>query len=120
MSGWSGLYYPYLHFQDDNWLKLAALYMDDLGRIVPSSYATHDSNVVQKLRGEAGFVRDHSPDAGEVDAVSRPFVEMVEAFGDELRDRFGLDPNGGDEVSYVLGDGKLSPRLCDALVDARL
>jgi hypothetical protein len=28
MLAQTGLYYPYIHFRDDNWLKLAALYWE--------------------------------------------------------------------------------------------
>ena len=30
-----GLYHPFIHFKDDDWLKLSALYWDRMARIVP-------------------------------------------------------------------------------------
>jgi hypothetical protein len=37
------LYYPFIHFRDEAWLKLSALYWDDVTRIVPKSYAPRDT-----------------------------------------------------------------------------
>jgi hypothetical protein len=35
-----GVYYPYIHFRDEAWLKVAALYWPKLTRIVPPGYQT--------------------------------------------------------------------------------
>jgi len=44
---YAALYYPFIHFKDDRWLKLSALYWDRIGRIVPSAYRTEDSETVR-------------------------------------------------------------------------
>jgi len=31
----TALYYPFIHFKDDSWLTLSALYWDRMARIVP-------------------------------------------------------------------------------------
>lgn len=41
-----GLYYPFIQFRNDSWLKLAALYWDRIGRIVPPGYQLQDSDTV--------------------------------------------------------------------------
>jgi hypothetical protein len=33
-----GLYYPYINFRSDSWLKVAALYWPKMARIVPVDY----------------------------------------------------------------------------------
>jgi hypothetical protein len=38
-----GLYFPYVHVRDDEWLKVAALYWPSVRRLVPSGYSKHDS-----------------------------------------------------------------------------
>jgi hypothetical protein len=43
----TALYYPFIHFPDDEWVKLAALYWNRIARIVPPGYTTHDSPVVK-------------------------------------------------------------------------
>jgi hypothetical protein len=42
-----GLYYPYINFRDEGWLKTAALYCDGITRIVPYSIEGLDSDVVR-------------------------------------------------------------------------
>lgn len=54
------LYFPYIHFQDENWLKHTLLYWDGVKRIVPSSYSPQDSNSVQSLIAE-GLVESVDP-----------------------------------------------------------
>jgi hypothetical protein len=56
-----GLYYPFIQFRSDAWLKLAALYWDQVGRIVPPGYAVRDSETVRRLQGELDFVADLPP-----------------------------------------------------------
>ena len=65
----TGLYYPFIHFKDDGWLKLTALYWDKMARIVPSSYRRvgdsrvvleRDSYVTREL-AEIDFIRNLSP-----------------------------------------------------------
>jgi hypothetical protein len=65
----TGLYYPFIHFKDDGWLKLTALYWDKMARIVPSSYRRvggsrivleRDSYVTREL-AEIDFIRNVSP-----------------------------------------------------------
>lgn len=43
------LYYPYIHIQNENWLKLALLYFDGIRRIVPQYADLHDSPVVREV-----------------------------------------------------------------------
>jgi hypothetical protein len=38
-----GLYFPFVHIRDDNWLKMAALYWPSVRRLVPEDYVKHDS-----------------------------------------------------------------------------
>ena len=58
MSGhsYAALYYPFIHFKDDNWLKLSALYWDRIGRIVPYSYEPEDSQTAQNPASRIGFL----------------------------------------------------------------
>lgn len=65
-----GLYYPYIHFRDEAWLKTAALYWPSLARIVPLGYPTHDSLTVETLRDELDFVIDVEPGPATVETAS--------------------------------------------------
>ncbi|MBM2621947.1 hypothetical protein JIG36_41245 [Actinoplanes sp. LDG1-06] len=53
-----GLYYPYIHFKNDTWTKLAALYWPRMARIVPTGHRMRDSDTVRALSGELGWTID--------------------------------------------------------------
>jgi len=50
MTNYIGLYYPFIHFKDEQWLKLSALYWDKMARIVPKDYDKKDSPTVKNSR----------------------------------------------------------------------
>ena len=53
MVTYIGLYYPFIHFRDEGWLKLTALYWDGMRRIVPGGASVHDSDEVKRLVRDA-------------------------------------------------------------------
>jgi hypothetical protein len=84
-----GLYYPYIHFRDENWLKLALIYWSRIARIVPEGFSTRDSDSVRRVRGELGAVIDSPPfSAGE--EVATDFIEFVSAHANDLRGKYGI------------------------------
>ncbi|AWZ08826.1 MULTISPECIES: DUF6236 family protein [unclassified Streptomyces] len=73
----NGLYYPYIHFRDESWLKAAALYWPSLGRVVPDGYPVMDSPTVRRLsEGLPGFVHDVDP-AAAARSVAEDFLEVL-------------------------------------------
>ena len=54
------LYYPYIHIQDEDWLKSALLYWDGIRRIVPPHYPPEDTKEVRNAV-ESGLVLDTDP-----------------------------------------------------------
>lgn len=56
-----GLYYPWMHFIDDNWVKLALLTWDKIARIRSAGITDHDSDVVREVREESDFLLDVLP-----------------------------------------------------------
>lgn len=70
------VYYPYIHFRDASWLKIAALYWPRMVRIVHPDYPTRNSALVEVLQDELGFVVDHSP-ASAAQAMVDSFTELV-------------------------------------------
>ncbi|WP_405868153.1 hypothetical protein OG407_49790 [Streptomyces sp. NBC_01515] len=50
-----GLYYPYIHFRDEQWLKLAALYWPQIARAVPRDYQVRDSRTAAILADQLDF-----------------------------------------------------------------
>jgi hypothetical protein len=137
-----GLYYPYIHFRDEAWLKSTLLYWDRMRRIVPEADVDQaqrgDSATVRQLEAE-GFVEDVIP-VQQMNALGKDFLQLIERHGDQLVKRYGIvapstrgverrgqiaerwqgtrpRPGANPALSYVYY-GKLSPRLASALVAA--
>jgi hypothetical protein len=84
-----GLYYPFIHFKDDHWLKLVALYWPKLARIVPSDYPTEDQETVKRLAGELQFVIDVNPEPS-VGGVGESFAKLLAEHSAGLQERYGI------------------------------
>src|ERR1700694_1116113 len=112
-----GLYYPYIHFTDDEWVKLSTLYWDRMARIVPEYYQTRDSEVVKALKD--AFVVDVSPDDETVSAVASNFVSLLHSRGEALRKLYRVE-SAGDAVVTVdgvpTGSSVLSAKMTPELV----
>jgi hypothetical protein len=83
------LYFPYMRFRNDAWVKAAALYWPSIARIVPRGVTIDvpDSVTVYKLRDELNFVIDVDP--GPASAVaSAVFAAFLERYGEEVRTVF--------------------------------
>lgn len=67
------LYYPWMRFGDDNWLKLALLTWDNIARIRPREAKAGESDLVRQLRAEADLIVDITPTVTDRDAVASAF-----------------------------------------------
>ncbi len=123
MVTYVGLYYPFIHFRDEGWLKLTALYWDGMRRIVPVGASVNDSDEVRRLV-DAGFIRNKIP----LDAafqIAGPFRELINTHGDAMRVQFGVAqrdmwpddihtrlyaPGRDTKLAYVF-DEKMDPGL---------
>ena len=113
-----GLYYPHFTFPNDAWIKLAALYWDKLGRILPPDYTIHDSDTVQRLQGELGFTKDFTPSGNDTYELGRMFIELLDTYRYELLASYGTHSGllghvlpRRDGLSYVYSDIKMSRQL---------
>ncbi|MGW7521292.1 DUF6236 family protein [Streptomyces sp. NPDC054796] len=88
-----GLYYPYIHFRSDAWLKTAALYWPHLARVVPGDYELRDSRTVRALADDLGFITAIGP-ARTAEAIAPVFLEVIERHGDALARRYGHPERG--------------------------
>lgn len=86
-----GLYYPYIHFTNERWLRVAALYWGRMARIVPPDYPLRDSEDVRLLAGELNFVRNVAPSSSVRRKIGAEFRKLVEDKGGILRNRYGVD-----------------------------
>jgi len=135
MANFIGLYYPFIHFKNEGWLKTVALYMDQVNRIVPKEYPLRDSEVVRKLAGETGVINNVPPSPNEEWPVRDSFVQFITSNAPQLESRYGLAhrnkwrndpitskwaPNVADKrLGYVHLD-KIWPQLKDTLIDTGL
>jgi hypothetical protein len=94
-----GLYYPHIHFRDEEWLKTSVLYWDRLARIVPAGYPPDDSDTVRRLQSEYGLIVNLRPDPAALDSVAKAFLKLIELRGDELRMAYALEPRHGGAVT---------------------
>ncbi len=134
MTSYIGLYYPFIHFKDEAWLKLTVLYWDKMARIVPQGYQLDDSDVVKQLAAELDFIRNYAP-AGETVEVGEKFLKLLQQHESALRTRYDVSqrdqwpddpvtlaraPKGADpKLAYVFYE-KMSPELQNALVETSL
>lgn len=126
MSYGKALYFPYIHFQDENWLKYSLLYWDCIKRIVPESYHPNDSDEV-KLLADAGAVENVNPMTGRKPyaiGAAEEFIPTMEALlqkrgniarGANISER--MDQNAPQAMVHVQ---KMDDRVISFLMDSDL
>jgi uncharacterized protein DUF6236 len=83
-----GLYYPWMHFQDPSWLKLALLTWDRLYRVRPAGIDDRDTALVRQIRAESELIQEATPGADDLESMHRLFADLVAEHVDELRARY--------------------------------
>ncbi len=117
MPTFHGLYYPYIHFQNEGWLKGAALYWDEMSRIVPAGTSLHDSDDVRRL-SDAGFVHDKTPQDG-AHKIAEPFRRLLRTHGETLQQRFDIAAMPETERAEIF-DEKMDWELVNDLDQLKL
>lgn len=112
-----GLYYPFINFRSDAWLKTAALYWDKIARIVPTAYPTRDSDTVKALRQELAFIENVDP-VDYKESTGRDFFRFVNRNQVELHKRYAVR-QAKVELGYVFY-GKMTRELVSTLIEAGL
>lgn len=78
------LFYPHINFNDEKWIKTAALYYKGLNRIVPENYPIiKDVEIIKRLNEDEEFIRNINP-RYEADAIGLDFLRFAET---ELADK---------------------------------
>jgi hypothetical protein len=130
------LYYPFIHVRDEAWLKLSALYWDDMTRIVPKTYTPRDTRDVRALE-DAGVLKRIDP-ANYEEPVGELFSLLLERHASKLaarydvsrrdgwpenRERFGLrlgnTRTSSSSLAFIHGS-KLEPALTEQLLKRKL
>ena len=94
------LYYPYVQFQDEGWLKRSAFLWDRMGRIVPDEVREQDTDTVKELRDAAGFVVDERPYSAAME-LGEAFLPLLRGHEEEWRTRYGVDTLFADAPSSL-------------------
>ena len=99
MSRYDFLYYPYINFRDEEWLKMVALYGDSVSRIVPVNYPTRKTKTVAAL-AEHGFIRAIAPhEAG--DKPAQTFSTFLAEYQELLRPTAWTRRNRGVQTQTI-------------------
>lgn len=78
------LFYPHINFNDERWIKTAALYYKGLNRIVPEGYPLiEDSDTIKRLNEKEEFVRNINP-RYEAEQIADDFLRFAQT---ELADK---------------------------------
>ncbi len=117
MASFQGLYYPYIHFQDEGWLKSAMLYWDSMARVVPDGAEPSDSFTVRVFARE-GIVINESP-SREAYKIAEPFRRLLTSHGARLQKKFGVGSIPERDLSLI-HDMKFDQRLANDLLALKL
>jgi hypothetical protein len=133
-----GLYYPFLRFRNEKWLRISLLYWDEMRRIVPSYMQGTNTPFVDALCTKGGingggFIQPADPDMLlDSTHVSDTFMDFVERNRASLKQSFSLqnlekwkpvprewlDPDGGLDTPKLarVYIGKISSNLVEYLI----
>lgn len=84
------LYYPWTHFQDDSWLKLALLTWDRIVRMRPEVMPDNDQELVRQLRAETDFIVEAAPSVTVRARVAELFLEILRDAPNHALDNYRL------------------------------
>lgn len=84
-----GLYYPFLHVRDQDWLFGAALYWQKIARIVPAGFSPTDSAAIRALTGDLDLMVNVRPGPA-AESMTPAFLQMLDEYGARLHTLFGL------------------------------
>jgi len=122
MSYGKALYFPYIHFKDENWLKYTLLYWDGVKRIVPSGYTPQDSESVKTLISEGLIesVDPHSYTTGAADEFIPTLQKLMSTRGHPGRGvvvSHEIEANAGNASVHIQ---KMDVRVVDMLTTSGL
>jgi hypothetical protein len=83
-----------MHFQDDDWVKLAMLTWDSVSRIRARDVEDRDNDLVRQVKSEADFLTEVTAGPRVLSEVTRTFDEVLQASGDRVIERYGQRQTG--------------------------
>jgi hypothetical protein len=86
-----------MHFQDDNWVKLALLTWDSVTRVRARDVDDRDSELVRQVKDETDLLKEISPSQNDLIEVAHSFEEVLETLGDRVDARYGQNQRGWED-----------------------
>ncbi len=107
------LYYPWMHFQSDDWVKLALLTWDGVARVRPPDLPPRDSEVVREVTAETDLIVDVAPGWRDLEVVAATFTEVMTGHREEIIKRYRHDgqqpPSDGFAMAASNTGGTYAP-----------
>jgi hypothetical protein len=131
MSFGKALYFPYIHFRDENWLKYTLLYWDGVKRIVPPSYALKDSEAVRQAVAE-GLIENVNPRAGNeggaksyAEGTMKEFIPTIQTLKEQRGGHLGRGSSitlrvEGNAAKSMVHIEKMDSRVAEMLKESDL
>lgn len=114
MDDWFGLYFQHVHFRQDRWLKVIALYWDQIYHLYNDETQTSLPRIspTEIALSSAGFVRPIVPSTTSIERAADQFITATSAL-DIASYRPGAAPRGISswEFEESLASWKVSPPL---------
>ncbi|MEU0507570.1 DUF6236 family protein [Nocardia sp. NPDC005998] len=113
MDDWFGLYFQHVHFRRDRWLKVIALYWDQIYHLYNDETQTSLPRIspTELALSSAGFVRPITPSTASIERAAEQFIAATSAL-DIARYRPGVAPGISSwEFEESLASWKVSPPL---------
>ena len=130
-----GLFFPFIHFPNDDWIKVAALYWDNMTRIVPGGFKPHRDTETVKFLAKEHFVIDEHPHWEDLEIVTEGFKKIIEKHKKELVILYGIvkqdhwlvdpqtakfaPPGANPKLAYIF-DEKIEYQLNKILIESDL
>jgi len=124
------LYYPYIHFRDETWLRSSLLFFPHILRMAPKEYAFRDSDFIRELMETEGAWGQPLVTTYPLDSPQAYFAanRLAERFAKDLQDQSfvsqldrqaTIDQFGDDEI-FQIHRSKFSYTLQNALFEKGL
>ncbi len=92
------IYYPGFEIKDENWLKFALLYIDELHPIIPDSGLIHLSKNTKSIINNTDLIKPHVPDYNEGEKASKNALDKFECY---LRNPERYTPSIGKQFDSI-------------------
>lgn len=76
----SALYYPWMHFQNDDWLKIALLTWDRIVRVRPRDLEDRDDELVKQVRADTPYLIEIVPSTTDLELVTSSFEDVLSRY----------------------------------------